>query len=377
MNDSPRKPPLKDQLFTEAKVRQVATEIRRVCRPFDADGFVRAVVARFPELELKARIAWMAECLHESLPKDYERAVQSFVSSLPPPADPTQGDNDFGDFIYAPHSAFVARYGCAREHLDCSLDALYEFTQRFSAELAIRSFLNAFPEETLARLSVWVRDAHYHVRRLCSEGTRPKLPWAEKIAIPVEAPLPLLDVLVADTTRFVTRSVANHLNDISKTDPDLTIDTLARWRKSDLQDPKEMAYVVRHALRTLVKQGNPRALALLGFSPAPRLSVSKLVVPKEVRMNTALELSFTLTAKEDVDVVIDYVLHFRNKAGKLNSKKVYKLAKLSLTKNTPVSVSKRHPLRKNMTTRTLYPGEHALEIQINGAVYAKAPFLLV
>lgn len=367
---------LKDQLFNRQKVTQIAEEIHRVYPAFTQQEFVSAVMVRFPELELKARIAWIAACLKQHLPPDYQSAVTILVQALPAPNNPELADDDFGDFIYAPYTDFVAKNGCTAAHLEFSLRALYEMTMRFSAEDAIRYFINAFPQETLQQLLHWSTDAHYHVRRLCSEGTRPKLPWAQKINIPITAPLPILDNLFADKTRFVTRSVANHLNDLAKIEPALAIDTLTRWRASGQQQPGEMAYITRHALRTLVKQGHPDAFALLGFSAADQVSLTNFSVPPQVKMNTELAFSFTVEAEAETDVIIDYILHFQSKLGKLSSKKVFKLTKLTLAENKPVVIAKQHRLRQQMTTRTLYPGEHAIEIQINGKVCAKATFLL-
>lgn len=368
---------LKDILFNKAKVEQIAGEIHRVHPSFKRNEFIHDVVNRFPELELKARISWIAECLKKYLPGDYRSAVDILVKALPAPNNPELSDDDFGDFIYAPYAEYVAKNGCTKAYLQWSLNALYEMTQRFSAEDAIRYFINAFPAETLKKLLLWAKDPHYHVRRLCSEGTRPKLPWSQKINIAITAPLPILDNLFSDKTRFVTRSVANHINDISKIDPDVALETISKWQKSGKQKPEEMDYIVRHALRTLVKQGNPKAMKLLGFHHDPRISVSKLVVPKQVKMNTALEFSFKLQAHEDTSVIIDYILYFQNKSGTLNSKKVFKLSKLTLIRDKSVIVSKRHMLREHMTTRRLYPGKHEIEIQINGKRLAKGSFLLV
>ena len=331
----------------------------------------------FPELELKARISWIAVCLNKYLGDDYKSAVDNLISALPASNNPDLDDDDFGDFIYAPYAEYVAKFGCTEALLHQSFNALYEITQRFSAEDAIRYFLNAFPKETLKKLQSWTKDMHYHVRRLCSEGTRPKLPWSQKVNIPITAPLPLLDNLFFDKTRYVTRSVANHINDISKTDPTLALTTLRKWQETGKQKPAEMNYIVRHALRTLVKQGYPEAMNLLGFSHSPDVSVSKFVVSKQVKMDTALEFSFVIHSKKDVNVIIDYILYFRNKLGKLTSKKVFKLKVLSLSKNEPVFVSKRHMLRESMTTRTLYPGMHEVEIQVNGKCFGKSSFMLV
>ena len=367
---------LKDILFNRAKVEQIASEIGRVYPSFKAREFVREVVSKFADLELKARISWIAECLKKYLPSDYIKAVKILIRALPEPNDSELSDGDFGDFIYAPYADFVANNGCTKKYLKVSLQALYEITQRFSVESAIRNFINAFPKETLKELLIWSKDSHYHVRRLSSEGTRPKLPWAQKIAISVAEPLMILDKLFSDKTRFVTRSVANHINDISKIDPEFAISTLIKWRKSGKQKENEMDYIIRHALRTLIKVGNPEAMKLLGFDHAPRVSVSKFFVEEKVKMNTAVEFSFSITSKVDTAVIVDYIIYFQNKVGKLGSKKVFKLKKLSLVKNKTEAITKRHMFRKNMTTRTLYPGKHEIELQINGKVFAKSTFFL-
>jgi 3-methyladenine DNA glycosylase AlkC len=367
---------LKDILFNPVKVQQIASEIRQVYPSFKHKEFVDETVSKFPNLELKARISWIADCLKKHLPSDYIRAVKIIIRALPEPNNPNLSDDDFGDFIYAPYSDYVATNGCTKEHLKLSLTALYEITQRFSAEDAIRYFINAFPKETLKVLQQWSKDPHYHVRRLCSEGTRPKLPWSQKLNIPVTAPISILNNLFSDKTRFVTRSVANHINDISKIDPDLAIQTLTKWKKLEKQKESEMGYITRHSLRTLIKHGNPDAMKLLGLNPLPPIRVTKFHVPEVVKMNSALKFSFSITSKEETEIIVDYILYFQNKAGKLNSKKVFKLTKLSLSKNKSVETLKSHLLRKNMTTRTLYPGQHRIELQVNGKVYAQASFLL-
>ena len=367
---------LKDILFNKPKVVQIALEIHRVYPSFKKNEFVNVVVNQFPSLELKARISWIAETLKKFLPEDYKSATGILLKALPAPNNPELSDADFGDFIYGPYSEFIAKNGCKKEYLQISLTALYEITQRFSAEDAIRYFINAFPKETLKKLLQWTKDPHYHVRRLCSEGTRPKLPWSQKINIPVKAPLPILNNLFSDKTRFVTRSVANHINDISKTDPGLAVETIRNWQKSGKQEPEEMQFITRHALRGLVKKGNSSAMKLLGFRHDLQVTLSKFRVAKQVKMNTALQFSFTIQAAEDMNLIIDFIVYFQNKAGKLNSKKVFKITTLALTKNKPILISKSHMLREHMTTRTLYPGKHEIEIQINGKRLAKESFIL-
>jgi 3-methyladenine DNA glycosylase AlkC len=261
---------LKDQLFHRGNVARIAAELAAVDPGFDAERFTERVVERFGELELKQRIAWIAVCLSDQLPGDYRDAVGVLLASLPAPCDPTLGDGDFGDFIYAPYSRFVADHGCTPTDLEFSLNALCEITTRVSAEDAIRRFINTFPDQTLAVIIGWCEHPHYHVRRLCSEGTRPRLPWSTRLTTPTSAAVPILDTLYADRSRFVTRSVANHVNDIAKHDPGLAIDLLERWRAEERQQPRELDYVIRHATRSLVKDGNSRAFAMLGVaSDAP------------------------------------------------------------------------------------------------------------
>lgn len=366
---------LKDLLFNENKVRQIAQEIQSVYPVFDKNGFVNTITKRFPELELKQRISWIRECLKKYLPEDYRETVDILLRSLPKPNNPDLTDNDFGDFIYAPFAEFVAIYGCTKNDLQLSFAALKEMTQRFSAEDAIRYFINAFPDETVAELLKWSKDSHYHVRRLASEGTRPKLPWSQKIHIPVESAFPILNNLYSDRTRFVTRSVANHLNDISKIDPELVLKTLKVWQSSGKQSPKEMEYIVGHSLRTLIKQGYPQAFTFLNFSNNAEVTLSDFEITNDqIKIGGLLSFSFTLTALKDENVLIDYIISFQNKKGEMNSKKVFKLKKISMNKNQKMVIQKNHPMKENMTTRTIYPGKHSLAIQVNGNILTSKIF---
>jgi 3-methyladenine DNA glycosylase AlkC len=368
---------LKDHLFNPEKIEKIATEIKQVYTDFEKDKFTHTVTEKFPELELKERIYHITDCLKKYLPNEYKLAVEVLLKSLPAPCDPNLNDDDFGDFIYAPYHHFVAVYGCTKEHLTFSLNVLEELTTRFSAEDAIRYFINAFPEETMRKMNKWAKHPHYHVRRLASEGSRPKLPWCQKISIPVEEPLSILEQLYSDSTRYVTRSVANHLNDISKVQPDLVIKTLKKWTKEQKQNPKEMDFIVRHALRTLIKKGNEQALELIGIKQNPDIEISLLQFPKEVKMNSHLLFEVELKAKENTTLLIDYALNFQNKKGEMNSRKMFKLKQINLSKNERIIISKKHFMKQFMTTRTLYSGKHQLEIQVNGEVRIRTTFALL
>ena len=256
---------MKDDLFNTQKVEKIASEIKAVYAAFEQKKFEKETVTKFPELELKDRIFHIRDMLKKYLPKDFQEATNILLKALPPELDPTKCDDDFGDFIYAPYSEFVTQGGCCEEHLEFSLSALREMTKRFSAEFAIRDFINEFSKETYVFLQACSLSPNYHQRRLASEGLRLVLPWAKKIDIDYHDNLPLLDNLYHDKCRFVTRSVANHLNDISKKDATLVLDTLKRWKKSKKQNEKEMAFIINHALRTLIKNGDEETLLFLGF----------------------------------------------------------------------------------------------------------------
>ena len=368
---------LKDQLFNREKINKIAGEIAMVHSSFDKNNFVRNVVGQFSQLELKARISWIADCLKQHLPQNYQQATNIILASLPAPNNAQLSDNDFGDFIYAPYAEFVAKNGCDAKNLSFSLNALYEITQRFSAEDAIRYFINAFPSQTLATLKKWSKDNHYHVRRLCSEGTRPKLPWSQKLKIDAKDALPILDNLFADSTRYVTRSVANHINDISKIDANLAIDILLGWQKLQKQNAKEMDYIIRHALRSLIKQGNAKALQLLGVSHDLAVEIFNLKVPTQVKINSALEFSFAIKAAKSAQIIADYIIYFQNKAGNFNNKKVFKLKSFAAEEGKALTLSKRHMFRENMTTRKIILGQHEIEIKINGKSCGRRGFLVV
>jgi 3-methyladenine DNA glycosylase AlkC len=369
---------LKDFLFNRDKVAKIAGEVKNVYPNFKEKEFVSAVVGAFKNLELKERIAWIRENLQKFLPDEYRKAVEILLHSLPSECDPNKTDNDFGDFIYAPYSDFVATHGLKKNDLEFSLKALKQLTTRFSAEDAIRRFINAYPEATMTTLFAWTDDNHYHVRRLASEGTRPRLPWSQKIAISPEAALPILNQLFSDRTRFVTRSVANHLNDISRTHPELVLKTLKKWQNSKKQHPSEMNFIIKHSLRTLIKQGHPSAMKIIGFSHQPLITVSHFAVTKtQVQVGEAVEFSFVITALQPEKILVDYIIHFQDKKGLGKNKKVFKLTQATLTKNQSLTITKKHPLRKNMTTRTYYPGEHVIQLQVNGVKMGIIPFELV
>jgi 3-methyladenine DNA glycosylase AlkC len=180
-------------------------------------------------------------------------------------------DEEFGlsGFMYMPINCFIAEHGldkkgnANRDPFVVSMKGIYELTKRFSAEFAIRDFLIHEQARTLKKVYRWMTDANPHVRRLCSEGTRPKLPWARRLPAFIADPsptLPILDTLKDDESLYVRRSVANHLGDIAKDHPEVVFDRCRHWL--DDGAGKELRWVIRHALRYPAKQKNQQALKL-------------------------------------------------------------------------------------------------------------------
>ena len=360
---------LKDHLFNAESLSDLAVEFSARLPAFDAQCFQAEALAGFPERELLERLEWMADCLEPHLSPDFPEMAEQLEASMPPPLDASLNDGDFGRFIYALPGILAVRHGL-EEHRERALDLLYTATQRFSMEFYIRPFLTRWPDATLARLAIWARDENYHVRRLVSEGTRPRLPWAKAVAMHPDQILPLLDVLHADSTRYVTRSVSNHLNDIAKKDPDLMMDWLEAWRVRGEQDRQELDWMTRHALRVLIKQGTPRALAMIGYDPKAKVDVDVKVTTGPIHIGDVMGFDVTLTAQAETPVLVDYVIWFAKSGGK-TAPKVFKLKQAVLAPDLPLTMRKSHRFKADATTFQLYPGAHRLGVQVNGCVVAE------
>jgi 3-methyladenine DNA glycosylase AlkC len=301
--------------------------------------------------------------------------AEALEAAMPPPLDPSRSDDDFGQFIHAVPGILAVRHGL-ETHRERAMGVLYEATQRFSMEFYIRPFLARWPEETLATLSVWAEDGNYHVRRLVSEGTRPKLPWARALRLSPDQTLPLLDALEADPTRYVTRSVANHLNDLSKSHPDAVLTRLDRWRRSGRQQPGEHGWMTRHALRTLVRQGHPGALAALGFMSEAEVDVDLRIETPTVVLGDPLVFRCTVSAARETPVLIDYRIGFARPGGR-TAEKVFKLTRGTADPLRPLTLSRVHKLKADATTFTLHRGAHRLIVQVNGVDRAEGAFEIV
>lgn len=365
---------LKDHLFNPQTMAQLATEFAAGLPGFDAERFQAEALSGFGERELMERMEWMADCLEGQLAKDFPTMADQLEAAMPAPLDPALRDDDFGQFIHAMPGILAVRHGL-EDHRERALDLLYEATKRFSMEFYIRPFLNRWPEETLARLARWAADDNYHVRRLVSEGTRPRLPWARSVTLETGQRVPLLARLYSDKTRYVTRSVANHLNDIAKKEPELVISLLQEWQQEGRQDAKELAWMTRHALRVLVKQGHAGALDLLGYRGNVPVRASLTLGADSYAIGERLAIGCELATDQDLPVMVDYRITFARAGGK-TAEKVFKLKVAEIKAGNPLTLSKSHFLKGDATTFTLYPGPHAVVLQVNGQDLARADFEL-
>lgn len=359
-------PLLKDFINAEL-VAQIAGRIVAAHPPFDADAFAAAVVANLDELELKARHRLIAAELREFLPADYPEALRILLAMLQD--EQVSPSKDAGLRLMA-IPAFIEIYGL--DHPRESLDAMPAITRVSSCEFAIRPLLVAHPQATLAHLQSWTQHEDEHVRRLVSEGSRPRLPWAPPLRHFIADPAPtlsLLEKLKDDPSLYVRRSVANHLNDISKDHPERVLERMADWHEGA---SPERSWLIRHALRTLVKRGDQRALAILGFGAANVELRGLILTPEVLQFGNALEFSCELLNREsgDTRLMIDYVMHFRKANGK-TAPKVFKLKQARLANRCRLRRSWRSvPSRRE----NIIPGDSGWKSKSTGACWA-APTL--
>ncbi len=355
----------------------LADKIGAVYPTFAADSFVQYVAARVAPLELKARVHVIRDALHNHLPLFYPAQLDILLATLGDELDPTHEHGGMFNQGYwvMPIAAFVQHYGL--DYYDESVRGLYEITKRFSSEEAIRPYLVRHADRLLPTLHAWTRDPSMHVRRLVSEGTRTRLPWAMRLPMFIDDPTPvfdLLELLKDDPALYVRRSVANNLNDIAKDHPAHVVETLARWNDGASDGTR---YIIRHALRHQVKLGDPAALAVLGYNADHDISVSAFSLDKtsaRIGESILLRAILTLQGDEAHNAVIDYVVHYVKATGKI-SPKVFKWTTTHLNPGDTLTIEKKHVFR-DVSIRAHHAGIHRIEIQVNGKVLAGAEVAL-
>ena len=365
--------PLLKNFIDEGLVKQIGDRIVTVHPPFERDDFIRSLAAELDALELKARNLLIAAKLRQFLPPDYPEALRILLAALDEERGFEPIENAGLRLMAIP--CFIERYGLA--HPAESLDAMPIITRVSSCEFAVRPYIANAPNLTMARLREWANSGDEHWRRLASEGSRPRLPWGGQLVAFLADPSPtlaLLERLKDDPSLYVRRSVANHLNDIGKDHPELLLERMEAW-SADASE--ERRWLINHALRRLVKRGDQRALAILGYGPAA-VELEKLELrPTALDFGDELKFSFALrnAGDETQNLMVDFVMHFLKANGK-TAPKVFKLKKMKLAVGERAQFEKRFAIRP-ISTRKYYPGWQRLEIQVNGTVLGGADFELV
>lgn len=356
--------PLK-HMYTPELLEDFALKVSGVYPSFDRPGFLAAVFDNGWEArELKDRYRHIAQVLGGFLPADYDQAIRILETLT--------GECTGFPYIFFPE--FVSLFGL--EHWDTSLRALCSFTPSSSSEFAVRPFIEADQDRMLAAMLAWTQAPNEHVRRLASEGCRPRLPWGKPLRRLIADPKPLFPILTAllqDESEYVRRSVANNLNDISKDHPE----TVLKLAAAHLGSSRETDRLLKHACRTLLKKGNPEALRLFGFGGGDiqaHVEIGELrVEPETIRLGEELRFSFRLAASQPVSVRLQYAIDYVKANGKTAPKRFHLPERKEFCGDEAMSWG---VTVKDFTTRKHYPGYHRVSILVNGEERASAGFML-
>lgn len=355
--------PALKEIFNAQRLQHIADEMSAVYPAFKAKAFLKHAQEGLAELSVMQRMARVSESLHAVLPLDYEDSLHVLRELAP------RLNSGFVSMCL-PH--YVASYGA--HAFDTSMDALKYFTTFGSSEFAIRYFLRSDLERSLERMHDWTRDDNHHVRRLASEGSRPRLPWSFRLEAMQANPklaAGILDRLKADESLYVRKSVANHLNDVTKVHPEWVLDTIEGWSLEN----KHTAWIAKHALRSLIKQGDVRALTVIGAGAKAEVELLDVKVePAVVRLGEPITLSLTVKSMvaHEQRLVIDYAIEYVKANGGV-SKKVFKLKTLGLA-GFGTEVVRRNQVIKDFTTRKHFAGRHGVQVMVNGEVLGSAAF---
>lgn len=353
-------PELLKNRYNDESLRALALSIGTVYPPFQVDDFVNGIMDEtWDGLELKARMRQITINLGRYLPDDYEQAlgvIDKVVAGYP---------EGFNDFTLMCFPDFVEVYGQEERHWDLSMAALERYTLSSSSEFAVRPFIISHEESMMRQMAAWARHGNEHVRRLASEGCRPQLPWGRALPGFKKDPSPILVILEqlkADPSPYVRKSVANNLNDISKTHPDLVTKIARDWYGKN----SHTDWIVRHGCRTLLKKGNRDVLDLFGFADAGCVKVDGFALgAASVSIGEEMTFSFRIEAKKAARVRLEYGIDYVKANGRRN-RKIFQISELSLKENGKKPYTKTHSFA-DASTRKHYPGTHSLTLIVNGA----------
>jgi 3-methyladenine DNA glycosylase AlkC len=364
--------PLKN-IFSPKLLEPFAAKVKAVSEAFPQTQFLQSVFSpAYEGMELKQRTHHIANCLNEHLPANFaealailNRVIQNYVEE--------QGEKLSFDYIFLPD--FLEKHGV--KNPDLTIPALAMFTKWSTCEYAVRPYLIQYPERMYAQMLAWSQDESIMVRRLSSEGIRPRLPWGMGLPALKKDPspiLPILENLKADPAETVRRSVANNLNDISKDHPDLVLDLAARW----LGQSEDTDWVVRHACRGLLKKGDARALSFFGFQKGEtEVSLHDFTCDPQVTIGQYFHFAFSIhsEASMDQDLRIEYGIDYLTGSGKTSSK-VFKIKEITLAGDEHTQIQRRQAFT-DFTTRKHYPGKHVLRILVNGEELGQQVFEVI
>lgn len=355
--------PLKNS-YNRTYIDRLASRIGEVWPPFDQTLFVSRVMDdQWEAKELKARMKHISTMMHQSLPLSFEEVVSILQ----------EAGKSFGGFEGMFFPDYIEQFGT--DYWDLSVTALKTLTQYSSSEFAVRPMIIRNPEKMMRVMLEWASDENEHVRRLASEGCRPRLPWSMALPAFKKDPqliIPILNQLKQDESLYVRRSVANNLNDIAKDNPNVVLE----WCRANIGRHPDTDWIIKHGCRTLLKQANPEAMALFGYAKTDLISVSDIdIQTPQLAIGEDLHFSFKVMTKQRslnklrIEYIVDYV-----KANGRMSPKVFKSSESDYIEDC-VAFNRKHSFRQ-MTTRKHYPGEHKLSIRVNGDIKATALFEL-
>jgi len=344
--------PLKN-LYNEVFVASLACYLKSNDKQFDGKGFQKAVFETgWDQKELKERMNHIAVMLHEYLPGGYRENIKILKST----------SSHFSGLEHMVFPAYVELYGM--ENFETSMSALEHFTPNSSSEFAIRPFIKQSPKKAMQQMETWAESSDHHVRRLATEGCRPRLPWAMALPQFKNDPRPvirILEKLKDDENEYVRRSVANNLNDISKDNPEMVIAIAKDW----LGKTPETDWVVKHACRSLLKQGEAELMAVFGFKKPGHISIREFTVQETVGIGEKLKFSFKLQTQKDRlgKLRIEYAIDFMKNNG-LQKRKIFKISE-SDNSSQVKEICREHSFRL-ISTRKYYSGAHGIAVIING-----------
>jgi len=348
--------PIKNS-FNQESLHQFAVNIQAAYQSFEVDQFLKSTMDEtWDKLELKERIHKICETLKKYLPSDYTRAIEVIDAVV------KGAESAISGFWIFP--TFVELYGQHEVHWDVSINALARYTSYSTSEFAVRPFIIKHEARMMKQMSAWSKDENEHVRRLASEGCRPQLPWGQSLPKYKADPapiLPILEQLKADPSLYVRKSVANNLNDISKTHPDLVAKLAKEW----YGDHEDTNWIVKHGCRTLLKKGNRDVLAIFGYHDGDQIEISDFGESKTVlSIGEENVFSFTIATKEATKVRLEYGIDYVKANGKRN-RKIFQISEVTLKANERKSYAKKHSFA-DLSTRRHYPGKHSIVLIVNG-----------